>query len=460
MELNLIFLLCVTLITISLPVPVMCGKILIFVSPVWSHIKPMLNIAASLKDRYGHHSTFILDGKNADRVRKFNTTNVIETRVSIHPNDLIKDACSKIILEQIPPAQIIINDLCQSLLLDEELFTVLRQMNFDLALVDNVVFADCFLVLAYKLGIPYIQVGIVYMPIRTRIPFSPSVHSAITYLGFVDYHMTFVERVANTLISVVMAVSPHMFFQSDMVATYAPEKPFVPLGVLHRRTAFHLYDLDFVLDFPKPFLPNMAFVGGLSTELPKPLSTELNSYMNSAVNGVIIASLESIAERLPFSRIETLIGVFKKFENMNFVLRYGNVTQVDENVLLMPWLPQNDLLAHPKTKVFITHCGNSGQYEALYNAVPMIGLPFLSDGFTNCRKMAFKGFGISYGFCSFTEDELSNAINAILLDSHYRDNIRKASRIFNGQQGTPSERAAYWVSRDAIWRILPRISNR
>ena len=31
------------------------------------------------------------------------------------------------------------------------------------------------------------------------------------------------------------------------------------------------------------------------------------------------------------------------------------------------WVPQNDILGHPKLKLFITHGGNNGQYEALYH---------------------------------------------------------------------------------------------
>jgi UDP:flavonoid glycosyltransferase YjiC (YdhE family) len=47
-----------------------------------------------------------------------------------------------------------------------------------------------------------------------------------------------------------------------------------------------------------------------------------------------------------------------------------------ENVLFLPWLPQNDLLGHPKTKLFITHCGKNGIFEALYHGIPMIGFPY------------------------------------------------------------------------------------
>ncbi|OWF46693.1 UDP-glucuronosyltransferase 1-6-like [Mizuhopecten yessoensis] len=441
--------LCIAVVTIILPVPVETGNILVLVFPTWSHIKPKLNIATSLANKYEHHSTFILSEEFANKVKEDNITSVIvpaaykNVSVDGFLKDSIDDACNR----KMPPFFTILtnaNRLCHALLSDEDLFTVLQQQNFDLAFIDNVMIADCFTVLAYKLGIPYVQLGVMHTPVRTRIPFMPSVHPAFALLGFFD-EMSFIQRVVNTLFSVVMAVSPQVIFPTDLVATYVPEKPFVPLEVLHRRTAFHLVDMDFVLDFPRPLMPNVAFVGGVGTEKPKPLPSDLNSYMASATNGVIVASFGSIANSLPASRMETLIGVFKKFKNVKFVLRYGNETKEDGNILLMPWLPQNDLLGHPNTKAFITHCGIGGLYEGLYNAVPMIGLPFMTDGFYNCRKMAFKGFGISYDFCIFTDLELSNAIQEILDNPKYSVKIKKASDIFHGQQGTPSERSAYWI---------------
>ncbi|XP_033724646.1 UDP-glucuronosyltransferase 1-1-like [Pecten maximus] len=435
-----------------LPPPVKSGKILVLAMPAWSHIKPMRNIADSLASMYGHQSTFILNEELGDKVKEDSNTNVIipasyrNISISLITKDYISGVCNQRVPLPIFALQAFGNNICDTLLSDEDLIADLEQFNFDVALIDNVMVATCFTVLAYKLGIPYVEAGPMYIPVRTRIPFMPSVHSTFSLLG-VSEEMSFVQRVLNTLVSILIAVSPQPVFPADLVEKYVPEKPFVSLDVLHRRTAFHLIDLDFVLDFPKPMMPNVVFVGGLSTEKPKILPSYLRSYMNSATDGVVVASFGSTIDNLPSARMDKLIGVFKKFKNVKFILRYGNDTKMDGNVLLMPWLPQNDLLAHPNTKAFITHCGNSGLYEGLYNAVPMIGLPVMSDGFYNCRKMAFKGFGISHDFCSFTDLELSNAIQDILHNSKYKDNIRKGSKIFHGQQGTPSDRSAYWIDQ-------------
>lgn len=64
---------------------------------------------------------------------------------------------------------------------------------------------------------------------------------------------------------------------------------------------------------------------------------------------------------------------------------------VPANVKLQSWLPQNDILGHEKTKLFITHCGNNGQYEALYHGVPMIGFPLFAEQGKNSLRAVHKG---------------------------------------------------------------------
>ena len=47
------------------------------------------------------------------------------------------------------------------------------------------------------------------------------------------------------------------------------------------------------------------------------------------------------------------------------------------NVLLKAWIPQPTVLAHPKTKVFITHGGSHSFIEAVEARVPVITMPLV-----------------------------------------------------------------------------------
>ena len=49
------------------------------------------------------------------------------------------------------------------------------------------------------------------------------------------------------------------------------------------------------------------------------------------------------------------------------------------NLLTRAWLPQQEILAHPKTRLFFTHFGMHGALEAVWYGVPMVGFPLFSD---------------------------------------------------------------------------------
>ena len=60
----------------------------------------------------------------------------------------------------------------------------------------------------------------------------------------------------------------------------------------------------------------------------------------------------------------------------------------------MPWFPQHDLLAHPKTALFVTHCGMTGILESVYHSVPMLALPIFGDQPDNAARLVERGLAL------------------------------------------------------------------
>ena len=122
--------------------------------------------------------------------------------------------------------------------------------------------------------------------------------------------------------------------------------------------------------------------------------------------------------------------------------RQGIPNDLPKNVRLETWIPQNDLLNHTNTKVFITHCGINGIFEAAYKGVPMVGYPKFGDQPTNCQKLVYTGTGVVADPLTFTTESLYKQIMDVGTNESYKHNAVRLSRILNKMGG--ADEAAYW----------------
>ncbi|KAI8491722.1 UDP-glucuronosyltransferase 2A1 [Branchiostoma belcheri] len=183
------------------------------------------------------------------------------------------------------------------------------------------------------------------------------------------------------------------------------------------RTALWLYRTDLVLDFPRPTMPNMVQVGGLN------VGEDLEAFMQSSgENGVIVVSFGSVVMTMRAEQIEIFAEAFSRLRQ-KVVWRYtgDKPAGLGNNTKLMAWLPQNDLLGHPKTRVFVTHAGYNGLSEALHHGVPMVCLPQFADQPGNAARVVARGLGVKLDISAVTTDQLYQAIRHVLTNN--RDSI-------------------------------------
>lgn len=178
------------------------------------------------------------------------------------------------------------------------------------------------------------------------------------------------------------------------------------------------------------------------------LSTELAQFLDGSPDAVILGSFGSFFEHVPEDIARRFCDAFRSLVHHRFVwkLRYPEYCAGVENVKILPWIPQNDLLAHDKVRLFITHGGFNSLVEAVYHATPVIVFPIALDQPENAGLVVAKGFGLRMDLALFTVDELVANIRKVLTDDGgFRRKVTTASAILRDRRDTPAERVSHAI---------------
>lgn len=172
---------------------------------------------------------------------------------------------------------------------------------------------------------------------------------------------------------------------------------------LQKKMAIALVNTHFSYETVEPLPSNVIPVGGLQIKLPQPLEEQIRKFVESSKKGAVLFSLGTNvrSEFMTLEKKKAFIAAFAKFPDFHFVWKYESDLdlQLPKNVVLQPWVKQNDILGHPKTKAFISHCGLLSTQEAFWYGVPVIGVPFFADQFRVSLEDSFIGRNL-YG-CFF-----------------------------------------------------------
>ena len=335
-------------------------------------------------------------------------------------------------------------DDCAYMMADESFLENVRQLKFDLAIVEPFAFGQCNLILPKYFGIPFVTNAGFFIPWNIRIPALPSFANFLSpWKDLADITLT--SRLSNLFAYVAVGAVLSRFAPDNntLLERYAPE--YKSWNDLLLQSELFLASRDHHLGPPIPEMPNYISVAGLTTVKPKKLPKDMADVADKS-DGIILLSFGTVAYYFPEEVIVKFFEAFSKL-NQTVLVRFfiPDGIKVPQNVKVSSWLPQNDILGHPKTKLFITHCGNNGQYEALYNGVPMIGFPLFGDHIQNCHRTYKKGFGLEMRVQDFTSDQLFQNIQEVLNNPKYRSTIGKASEVFRDQPMNGREKGAFWV---------------
>ncbi|XP_066242485.1 UDP-glucuronosyltransferase 2B31-like isoform X1 [Saccopteryx leptura] len=343
----------------------------------------------------------------------------------------------------------LIEKLCKSVVFNRKLMTKLQESRFDVILADAI--GPCGELLAELLKIPLVyslrfSPGDNFEKRSGGLPFIPSYVPVI--LSELSDRMTFMERVKNMIYVLYFDFWFKTFNQKKWDEFYSE--------VLGRPTTFYelmgkaemwLIRTYWDFEFPRPFLPHFEFVGGLHCKPAKPLPKEMEEFaQSSGEHGIVVFTLGSMVTNMTEGRANMIASALAQIPQ-KVIWRYEGKKPdtLGPNTRLYKWIPQNDLLGHPKTKAFITHGGTNGIYEAIYHGIPMVGIPLFADQPDNIVHMKTKGAAIRLDLHTLSSTKLLNALETVINDPSYKENAMKLSRIHHDQPMKPLDRAVFWI---------------
>ncbi|XP_051528808.1 UDP-glucuronosyltransferase 1A1-like isoform X1 [Myxocyprinus asiaticus] len=335
----------------------------------------------------------------------------------------------------------------ESLLFNQELVDFLKKQKFDAVLTSPAVPTGA--ILAYNLSLPA-----VYMlrglpcgldSAATACPDPPSY--VPRFFTRNSNRMSFHQRVLNVLVSVLEPFLCRMIYWSteDVASRFLQRD--VRVAEILSTGALWLLRYDFSLEFSKPLMPNMVLIGGINCAVKSTLTEEVEDFVEgSGEHGIVVFSLGSLVSSMPKEKAAIFFKAFGMIPQRVLWRYTGEMPQnVPENVKLMKWLPQNDLLGHPKARAFITHGGTHGIYEGICHGVPMVMLPLFGDQGDNVHRVATRGVGVVLSIHDITAEELVDALNTVINESSYKERMEKLSAIHNDRPMQPLELAVYWT---------------
>uniref|UniRef100_A0A3Q3WMU3 UDP-glucuronosyltransferase n=1 Tax=Mola mola TaxID=94237 RepID=A0A3Q3WMU3_MOLML len=350
-------------------------------------------------------------------------------------------------LSMISQAHVISADVTSQIMDDKRMIKSFIDSKYDLVLTDPAIASGVVLAKYLKLPLVLNVRWITSGDGQFAIAPSPLSFIPVPGSGLTD-KMNFIQRVKN-----IVFYSIIVFQQKFVVGpTYdALCEKYIEGGCdivsLLQGADIWLFRSDFVFDFPRPTMPNVMYIGGFQCKPAQPLPADMEDFVQSSgEHGVIIMTLGTLVNALPTNTADEIARVFAKLPQKVIWRHKGQrPSTLGNNTLIVDWMPQKDLLGHPRTKVFVAHGGTNGVQEAIYHGVPVLGIPLFFDQYDNLVRVQERGAGKILKLGDISGHSFERDLSELLYNDSYRQNMQRLSRLHRDQPVAPMDQAVFWV---------------
>ncbi|CAH0550303.1 unnamed protein product [Brassicogethes aeneus] len=277
-------------------------------------------------------------------------------------------------------------------------------------------------------------------------------HPALYSEMFLPYHgkLTFSERWYSSFYN--MWVRGYLYFKAmprcNQIARKYLGSNIPDIEDLQKDLSILFLTTNPILYEPRPNVPIIQAISQVHLKPVQPLNQELQSILDNAKNGVIYFSLGSNVQSIympeRFRRI-----LIETFAELPYTILWKweseDLPNKPKNVIIKKWLPQQDILAHPNIKVFMTQCGLQSLEESFNAGVPIIGVPFIADQEMNIKRLERYGVGLEINYLSVTKEELKGKILEVANNDKYRKKVVELNSLLNDEPIKGLEKVVWWT---------------
>ncbi|XP_059096110.1 UDP-glucuronosyltransferase 2A3-like [Tigriopus californicus] len=327
---------------------------------------------------------------------------------------------------------------CDTLFLSQELDDIMRSKSFDLVIVD-LKGNDCGMRWLSFYDVPL--VGFWGLPFAftnaAQMMSAPSL-AQIT-------KPTFANMVKNTVIYLFDYLA-YRFVTPNLVDFY------------NDRLELILVNSSPLIEVPRPLGPTIKEVPGISIAVhnmtSRTISSRFLNFLDKGTEGVIVFSIGktgsgTVPSEFQHKLIQALQAVpFKAILQIE-------PSQIPEGlldpakILIDQFLPLPEILEHPNTKLFISHCGSSSVQESIFYGVPILGMPIFEDQFDIAQSLEERGVGlVIWNKEQITWLEISAKIKEIIQNPKYSQSMKNHSQLFQDiyYRYPPLDEALFWIN--------------
>ncbi|RYP44082.1 hypothetical protein DL768_009427 [Monosporascus sp. mg162] len=392
-----------------------------------THITPLLEVCRALHE-LGHRVSFAGMEGQLNNLPGF----VAETFTVCDPMDPTKDAAiHQRIGEAVASTRQGRKDLASALMFFDSFYPDMHQRLKPIVARDDkkpafdFILADFFDIAAVDLALEF---DIPYATCTPQLSFPQGQASFIPGLAGLQQniltteHATLGQRVYESWVAFAFVIDMLPWIRSRI----AMRKRLNEAGPLDR-AHLHFTNSFWGFDTPRAHSPLLCQIGPLVSQTWDPLTPELSEFLEKR-SSVAYVSFGTLAT-LPPSRatklwltLKALLkeghldGVIWSLKRIPAPEKGEEQIKSNGNILILPWVPQRAVLAHPAIRLFLTHAGTGSTNEALYHGNAMLCMPIHGDQNACALRTEANGIGLRIDKHTFTVGEAVHKAKILLQD--------------------------------------------